>query len=87
MVRVNCLVCQTRLEYSGNGRPPSYCSSRCKKRAAREKARFSPFRRRRKDVSDRVSAPLTHAEKVAILGREPYSGDFEGYLRATGRRL
>jgi hypothetical protein len=84
---MNCLVCQTRLEYGGNGRPPSYCSSRCKKRAAREKAFSAPFGRRRKAVSDPVLPALTHAEKIAILGREPYSGDSEGYLRVTGTAL
>jgi hypothetical protein len=34
-----------------------------------------------------VSSPLTHAEKVAILGREPYAGDWDGYLKATGREV
>ena len=90
---MNCLVCREPLKYSGSGRRPSYCSSRCKKKAAREKARFGPLRRQRTGVSDPVSAlpkrlpspELTQAEKEALVGRPLYSGDWQGWLEATGR--
>ena len=78
----SCHVCSAPLEYSGTGRHPKYCSKRCKKRAERRRLRTRPLA---------VVAPperaLTRAEQTALLGREPYSGDWQGYLEATGRGL
>jgi hypothetical protein len=89
-----CAVCGAPIEYKGTGRRPLYCKRRCKKAAERKRARFALFRPRRQTVSPSVSAPapaperqLTREEAEAILGRPLYSGDWLGYLGATGRRL
>jgi predicted nucleic acid-binding Zn ribbon protein len=80
----SCYVCSTPLEYKGTGRRPQYCSKRCKKRAERTRARNRP---RVLSLSAPRERVLTRAEQTALLGREPYSGDWQGYLEATGRGL
>ena len=87
MTTFACQVCAKPIEYAGSGRRPRYCSTRCKKRA--ERARAKAERKRRQFLADSVPRErvLTRAEQTALLGREPYSGDWQGYLEATGRGL
>ena len=82
-----CHVCAAPIQYKGLGRTPLYCSTRCKKRAERKRARDEENRRRYLANSVPRERVLTRAEQAAVLGREPYSGDFQGYLEATGRSL
>jgi hypothetical protein len=82
-----CQVCGEVLEYKGIGRRPRYCGVRCKKRAERARARAEENRRQYLANSEPRERILTRAEQVALLGREPYSGDWHGYLEVTGRGL
>jgi hypothetical protein len=79
-----CQVCGESIEYAGTGRRPRYCSTRCKKQAERAREKN---RRQYPPVAVPKERVLTRAEQAAILGREPYSGDWQGYLEATGRGL
>lgn len=82
-----CQVCGKPIEYAGTGRRPRNCASRCKKRAERARAREREKRRQSLGVEEPRERVLTRAERAALLGREPYSGDWAGYLEATGRSL
>jgi hypothetical protein len=97
---MSCKTCGTPLEYSGSGRPPTYCSRRCKRQAARQRLRFGPFRPRvsapREPVSAPVSTPvvapepepLTRTEAEAILGRPLANGlTFDEYRDLVGTNL
>jgi predicted nucleic acid-binding Zn ribbon protein len=82
-----CQVCGKPIEYAGTGRRPRNCSARCKKRAERARAREREKRRQYLAADAPRERVLTRAEQAAILGREPFSGSWQGYLEATGRSL
>jgi hypothetical protein len=88
MDELHCQECSKALEYKGTGRLPLYCSRRCKKRAEQRRARFARIRPPAKQfVPPLSSRVLSEREKEELLGRPLYSGDWAGYLDATGRTL
>jgi hypothetical protein len=66
-----CKNCGGRVEYSGTGRRPSYCSKRCKWAAERKRGRFAAFRR---SVSSVSPPERPHIHGTAKVSEPPAFG-------------
>jgi hypothetical protein len=88
-----CRVCAGKLVQALTARKRCFCSKACarKDERRREKRVIAPSQdvpeetprtprlfRPKKPALVQAPRELTHAEKVTILGREPYAGDWDG---------